>query len=204
MATNTKEHILDAATRLIHLRGFHNTSIDDILRESGVGKGNFYYYFKSKDELGFATLERAATQIREQLIARSFTPGRGPWEQLETFLDLVVSHAERTRCEGGCPLGNLAIEMSDIHEEFRCRLHRAFDEVRGHIEAALRQAHLEGSLRPETDVPRVAHFVLAAFEGAFMLGKLHKDPGVMAGVIQELKQSLARFRVAGVAARHNA
>ncbi|MFB3816632.1 MAG: TetR/AcrR family transcriptional regulator [Candidatus Methylomirabilales bacterium] len=203
MANTTKEHILDAATRLIHLRGFHNTSIDDILRESGVGKGNFYYYFKSKDELGFATVERAAAQIREQLIARSFAPGRDPWEQLEAFLELVVSLAHQTRCQGGCPLGNLAIEMSDIHEEFRCRLHRAFEEVRGHIEAALRQARAEGSLQPETDVPRLAHFILAAFEGAFMLGKLHKDPGVMAGVIQELKESLARYRVAGVATRHH-
>lgn len=204
MANTTKEHILDAATRLIHLRGFHNTSIEDILHESGVGKGNFYYYFKSKDELGFATLERAVAHIREQLIARSFATGRDPWEQLETFLGLVVSHAERTRCEGGCPLGNLAIEMSDIHEEFRCRLHRAFDEVRGHIQAALRQAHAEGSLQPDADVERLAHFILAAFEGAFMLGKLHKDPGVMAGVIGELKQSLARYRVAGAAARHDA
>jgi TetR/AcrR family transcriptional repressor of nem operon len=201
MANSTKEHILDAATRLIHLRGFHNTSIDDILRESGVGKGNFYYYFKSKDELGFATLERAVTQIRDQLIGRAFVPGRDPWAQLEAFLELVVSQAERTRCEGGCPLGNLAVEMSDIHEEFRCRLRRAFDEVRGRIEAALRQAQAEGSLRAETDVPRLVHFILAAFEGACMLGKLHKDPGVMAGVIEELKQSLARYRVAEVAAR---
>ena len=47
-AAATRDQILDAAGRLIHLRGYHNTSLDDVLRESGVGKGNFYYYFKSK------------------------------------------------------------------------------------------------------------------------------------------------------------
>jgi AcrR family transcriptional regulator len=42
-AAATRDQILDAAGRLIHLRGYHNTSLDDVLRESGVGKGNFYY-----------------------------------------------------------------------------------------------------------------------------------------------------------------
>jgi AcrR family transcriptional regulator len=47
--TTTREQILDAASRLIHVRGFNNTSVDEILKESGVGKGNLYYYFKSKE-----------------------------------------------------------------------------------------------------------------------------------------------------------
>ncbi len=194
---STRDQILDAATRLIHVRGFHHTSVDDILRESGVGKGNFYYYFKSKDELGYAALERARALIQEQLLARCFTPERGPWEQLHAFLDQLVAHASQTRCRGGCPLGNLAVEMSDIHEEFRRRLRSAFDEVQRHLEKALRRAFAEGSLRPGTDIPRLARYILAGFEGALMLGKLHQDPSVMAGVIEELKESLHRYRVAG-------
>ena len=43
----TRDQILDAAARLIHLRGYHCTSLDDVLRDSGIGKGNFYYHFKS-------------------------------------------------------------------------------------------------------------------------------------------------------------
>ena len=52
----TRDQILDAASRLISLRGYHCTSLDDVLRESGVGKGNFYYYFKSKEDLGYAII----------------------------------------------------------------------------------------------------------------------------------------------------
>ncbi len=195
MPTSTRDQILDAATRLIHLRGFHNTSVDVILNESGVGKGNFYYYFKSKDELGFAALDRALARIREELLAQSFVPGRDPWQQLDAFLDLRVAHARRSGCVGGCPLGNLALEMSDVHEEFRVRVSRAFDQVRGHIEEALRQARAQGCLRPDADIPRLAGFILAGFEGAIMLGKLQKDASVMADVIEELKHALARYRV---------
>ena len=41
---STREAILGAASRLIHVHGYNHTSLDDVLRESGVGKGNFYYY----------------------------------------------------------------------------------------------------------------------------------------------------------------
>ena len=82
MMTTTKEQILDAAGKLIHVRGFKNTSVDDILKETGVGKGNFYYYFKSKDELGYAILDRKISQITTELIEKSFISEKNPWEQI--------------------------------------------------------------------------------------------------------------------------
>jgi TetR/AcrR family transcriptional regulator, transcriptional repressor for nem operon len=187
--------ILDAASRLIHIRGFNNTSVDDILRESGAGKGNFYYYFKSKDELGFAILDRSVERIRQDLTEKYFTKGTDPWEQLQGFLDFPVEWARERGCTGGCPLGNLAVEMSDIHEEFRQRLNRAFDELRSRIELSLEQARNQGTLQGDANIPRLAHFIIAGFEGAFMLGKLRKDPEVVAAVIAELKYHLAQYRL---------
>ena len=191
----TREQILDAASRLIHIRGFNNTSVEDILRESGVGKGNFYYYFKSKEELGFSILDRSLDRIREGLLATNFSPAKEPWQQLNDFLDAPVERVRRNGCTGGCPLGNLALEMSDIHEGFRLRLELAFDELRSRIEENLRSAELQGTLRPGTDIPRLARFILAGLEGAFLLGKLHKDPNLMAGVIEELKEHVTQYRV---------
>jgi TetR/AcrR family transcriptional repressor of nem operon len=191
---NTREHILDAASRLIHLRGFNNTSIDDILRECGIGKGNFYYYFRSKDELGYATLDRILDQIKHELITKSFGGDRDPWEQLHDFLEYPIQQARKTGCAGGCPLGNLALELSDIHEGFRQRLHVAFTELRTHIEACLNRARQQGTLREDVDPPRLAGFLLAGFEGAFLMGKLHQDPDVLAGIVEELKHHLEHCR----------
>src|SRR5439155_1035808 len=55
---STREAILEAASRLIHVHGYNHTSLDDVLRESGVGKANFYYHFKSKEELGYGILDQ--------------------------------------------------------------------------------------------------------------------------------------------------
>jgi TetR/AcrR family transcriptional repressor of nem operon len=196
MTTPTREQILDAASRLIHIRGFNNTSVDEILKESGVGKGNFYYYFKSKEELGFAILGRSLDRISTELLDKSFHPEKDPWQQIIEFLDYQVQRARQRGCTGGCILGNLAVEMSDIHEEFRRRLSEAFSRLRGRIEASLTQARGQGSLRADADIPRLAHFIVAGFEGAHMMGKLHRSVDVMAGVVEELKGHLAQYRVA--------
>jgi len=111
---STREDIVDAALRLVHVRGFNNTSVEDILKESGFGKGNFYYYFKSKDELGFAILERVLEHLNSELIEKSFDQSKNPWQQLNDFLDELVERARQRECSGGCILGNLAVEMSDI------------------------------------------------------------------------------------------
>ncbi len=193
--SNTREQILDVASRLIHFRGFNNTSIDDILRECGIGKGNFYYYFKSKDELGFAALDRNLEQIKAELVQSCFVPGRDPWDQLRGFLEYPMVRARRSGCAGGCPLGNLALEMSDIHEGFRQRLRLAFTELRTHIEDCLSLARTQGTLRADADITRLARYLLAGFEGAFLLGKLHQDPEVLAGVVEELKRHLDHDRI---------
>jgi AcrR family transcriptional regulator len=113
---------------LVHVRGFNNTSVDEILRESGVGKGNFYYYFRSKDELGFAILDRGLERIGTDLIEKNFNTDKDPWEHILDFLDSMVERARQGDCTGGCLLRNLAVEMSDIHEEFRRRLNKAFNQ----------------------------------------------------------------------------
>lgn len=194
--TGTREQILDAASRLVHVRGFNHTSVDEILKESGVGKGNFYYYFKSKEELGFAILDRSLERFGAELVEKSFDPEKDPWQQIHDFLGFLVDRARQQDGCGGCILGNLAVEMSDIHEEFRQRLNKAFDRLRSRIERSLTQARAQGTLRSDADVPRLAYFIVAGFEGALMMGKLHKDADVVEGVVEEVKGHLAHYRVA--------
>jgi Transcriptional regulator len=79
----TRDQILDAAGRLIHLQGYHCTSLDDVLRETGVGKGNFYYYFKSKEELGYAIIDRLVRGFVERTLGPAFAdPDADPVGQI--------------------------------------------------------------------------------------------------------------------------
>src|SRR6266478_5640437 len=100
----TRDQILDAASRLIHLQGYHCTSLDDVLRESGVGKGNFYYHFRSKEDLGYAIIERLVTAFLARTLEPAFADSEADvMGQIEGFLDLVLDNQRQRNCVGGCP-----------------------------------------------------------------------------------------------------
>jgi len=51
LAGDIREKIIDTSWELFHEKGFGETTINDIIREAGISKGTFYYYFRSKDNL---------------------------------------------------------------------------------------------------------------------------------------------------------
>ena len=193
-AAATRDQILDAAARLILLRGYHGTSLDDVLRESGVGKGNFYYYFRSKEDLGFAIIDRVVERFLERTLEPAFVdPTADPLEQVCGFLDRLREAQRQRNCVGGCAMGNLACELSDVHEGFRRRLAAIFERWRMMVAATLERGREWGRLRPDLDAGSAAGFVVAALEGAILMAKVTKDISVMEKCVAELKQHLTLY-----------
>ena len=190
----TRDQILNAAARLIHVQGYQCTSLDDVLRESGVGKGNFYYYFKSKEDLGYAIIERTTRAFVERSLGPAFADAEADAVgQIGGFLDRVLEAQRQRKCVGGCVMGNLASELSDVHEGFRQRLAEIFDIWRTHLAEAIRRGQARGRLRAEVDPSRLAQFLVAGLEGAILLGKVTKDITVMERCVEELKQHLTLY-----------
>jgi TetR/AcrR family transcriptional repressor of nem operon len=190
-----KAQILEVATRLMAVRGYHRTSLDDVLRESGAGKGNFYHHFRSMEDLGYEILDR----LLERFEVRTLTPifgdaARDPWSQIEAFLDEILATQRARNCMGGCPMGNLATELADAHEGFRQRLADGFERWRQYLAAALGRARAQGTLAPDVDAEGVARFLVAGIEGAILLTKVQKDIGVMEHCVGELRRHLALYR----------
>jgi len=190
-----KEQILEVATRLMAARGYHRTSLDDVLRESRAGKGNFYHYFRSKEDLGYAILDRVLTRFETRTLAPIFGDGaRDPLDQVDAFLDEVLATQRARNCVGGCPLGNLATELADAHEGFRQRLAAGFERWRQCLAAALARAQALGAFAPDVDPAALARFLVAGIEGAILLTKVQKDIRVMEHCVAELRRHLALYR----------
>ena len=104
--------------------------------------------------------------------------------------------SQRARnCVGGCPLGNLVAELSDVHEGFRRRLAGVFatwqTRLTDALEAARRCGQVGDACRPDA----VAHFLVASLEGAILLTKLTKDISVMEQCVTELGRYLSLYEV---------
>jgi TetR/AcrR family transcriptional regulator, transcriptional repressor for nem operon len=192
----TREAIISAATRLIHVHGYNATSLDDVLRESGVGKGNFYHHFKSKEDLGYAILDKIVDAFLERTLEPCFADADAPpLGQIRCFLDRVLQAQRDQNCVGGCVMGNLASELSDVHEGFRTRLATLFMAWQARLASALESARRRGELTGATEPERLARFVVASLEGAILLAKVSKDIRVMEQCVAELKRYLALLEV---------
>jgi TetR/AcrR family transcriptional regulator, transcriptional repressor for nem operon len=193
---STREGILEAATRLMHVRGYQNTSLDDVLRESGVGKGNFYYHFRSKEDLGYAILDQIVAGFLERTLEPCFSGAEASrLTQIRCFLDRVLEAQRKRNCVGGCAMGNLACELSDVHEGFRERLASVFTAWRERLTAALCEAQQRGEVVQECRPESVGHFLVAGLEGALLLSKVSRDIGVMEQCVMELKHYLTLYEV---------
>jgi TetR/AcrR family transcriptional repressor of nem operon len=194
---STREAILAAAMRLMEMQGYRNTALDDVLRESGVGKGNFYYHFRSKEELGYAILDQLVEGFLERTLHPCFSGAEGrALSQIRCFLDRIWEIQRGRNGVGGCPLGNLVAELSDLHEGFRTRLSGVFSAWRDRLTSALSEAQQRGEVSGECRPEAVAHFLVASIEGALLMTKLSKDLGVLEQCVKEMKRYLALYEVA--------
>lgn len=95
----TRARVLEAARQLINEKGFRSTSVNDIIRVTGVKKGNLYFHFADKEELGVAVLEQAHRDFMV-FLGRSLK-GERPLERLSSLLDVVLEKQRKTKFVGG-------------------------------------------------------------------------------------------------------
>jgi TetR/AcrR family transcriptional repressor of nem operon len=109
-----------------------------------------------------------------------------------------VRDAQHERnCVGGCVFGNLAAELSDVHEGFRARLASVFSRWRERLTEVLIEAQARGEVTAACRPEAVAHFLVAALEGAILLTKLTKDIGVMDRCVEEMNRYLSLYEHRG-------
>ncbi len=168
----TRERIIDAAMVLFLERGFAATGIAAILQAAGVRSGSLYYFFKSKEELLLAVLEKYKTLLRPVILDPAESKTGDPIERVFALLALYRGFLQETGCRLGCPIGNLALEVSDHHDEARELIRENFD---GWVAGVKQWLDDSGDRLPnETDREGLARFVLTVMEGGQMQAKAEK------------------------------
>ncbi len=189
----TRNRILEAAARLIHERGYKATGLHDILAESGVPRGSFYFYFPSKEALGLTLLSLYRTRHREELEATVFPPHGSATAQIAEFFEHSVSRQMEGGCKRGCMLGNLAAELTDENEALRRAIADVFLDLRDIIARTLARGQTSGELAGDFDPAHAAEFLLSLFEGSILMAKARRDPAALtasAGMLERYLQTL--------------
>jgi TetR/AcrR family transcriptional regulator, transcriptional repressor for nem operon len=165
---STKDKILDHAARIMRENGFNNTGIQEILQSAGVPKGSFYFYFKSKDDLGLALIDYYAEFFCAMSESSLRSAEGSPLQRLRKFFEDLRLHWDQEERKSGCPIGNLTQEMGVISDAFRAKLRQVFSRMNRDIRECLEQARERHEIAPELDLTATADFILNSWEGALL------------------------------------
>ncbi|MCA0174924.1 MAG: TetR/AcrR family transcriptional regulator [Proteobacteria bacterium] len=107
---STPERIVEAADVLFYQRGFEKTSFADIADQVQLSRGNFYYHFKTKDDILAAVIALRATRTQAQLKAWTGS-ATTPAARLHCFVEMMI-HNRHNLLRYGCPVGMLCAELA--------------------------------------------------------------------------------------------
>lgn len=173
----TRERLLQAAFREVYRSGFQSAGLDAILAAAGVTKGALYHHFGSKEALGHAIIEEIIGPDNRNEWLRPLQNSKDPIDDLIRIVRGLSIRPEVVR--GGCPLINLAQEMSPLDAGFRRRLQAVFDAWQKGIASVLREGQIHGKVRRDVDPAEAAGFLIAMVTGYGSLAKNAQNAKVM-------------------------
>jgi AcrR family transcriptional regulator len=183
----TRGRLLQAAFGEVYKSGFRGSDLDTILDSAGVTKGALYHHFANKESLGYAIVDEVITDITREKWVLPLQSAEDPISALVAIVE--GSSIEPSDLRGGCPLNNLAQEMSPLDEGFRTRLAKVFADWHGAIVNALKRGQKARTVRSDLDAEDTATFFIAVYEGYISLCKNSQDKNML----QSGKRSIARY-----------
>jgi TetR/AcrR family transcriptional regulator, transcriptional repressor for nem operon len=168
----SRERIVERAAELFAEQGITGTSVDEVLAAAGAGKGQFYHYFRGRDELAAAAVGHRCAQV-----VAGLSQALGDVSSLAGLEQALAGFMAGFEQAGlpGCPIGTLATEVAGRNEEARLHAAAGFDAWERLLADALERMRQSGELRADAVPAVLATGLLASIEGGMVLSQTRKD-----------------------------
>jgi AcrR family transcriptional regulator len=188
---STRERLVEAAMRLFTYQGYARTGLSEIAREASALPGSLYHFFPTKEDLLAAVLEARKKMMWPELLQPIWDRIDDPIERVFGLLDGYRQMLHVTDFEHGCPIGNLAIEVTESNPKIRHLIAENFDGWIAAVETCFREA--KDRLPEEIDPKHLAVFVLTTMEGAVMLARTYRDYSAYDAAVASLRDYIDRL-----------
>jgi len=165
--TDKRARLIEAAKILIHQQGFNLTTLADIAQEADVPLGNVYYYFKTKEAIGEAVIEKRALEYAE-ILAR-LDEKSDPTQRLRAFVELSSEEIDLI-ARYGCPIGGLCQELGKQGGTLADQAAKLLHDI---MQWAERQFRLIGH---GDNSAEYALNLVSTIQGMYLLTHTFKDP----------------------------
>ena len=174
----TKEEVVKQALFLFKKQGYHRTSMSDLSAACGLQKGSFYHYFTSKDALMLEVLDTVHQYFSAKVFPIAYDESLTARERLEKMIAKKIHVVSST--EGGCLMGNMAIETALVTEEFLPKMRDFFEE---YIRAL---SHIYEAKFEIMVAKKLAEQAVIEYEGAWIMVKLTQNNDYLKDVLQRI------------------
>ena len=162
-----RHRIIAAADRLFYQQGYQHTSFNDIARQAEMSRGNFYYYFKSKDDILLSVIKRRRAQVSRML---------EEWTQAEADPRARLHRFARMLCEQrdqllhyGCPFGSMVLEFAKSEPALIPAARSLFEVFESWLMEQL------AGLGHTEDARGIARHLLVLTQGVILVGNVVPD-----------------------------
>ncbi len=163
----TRDHIVEAADHLFYRQGYEHTSFADIADAVQISRGNFYYHFKTKDDILDAVIDLRLTNTKKML-ERWESEEKHPADRIKSYVRILLTNWSMIKYFG-CPVGTLCTELTKLNHASQEEASKVFTLFR----TWLRQQFILLGHRKDADA--FAMHVLAWIQGVATLASTFHD-----------------------------
>ncbi|MBL8571194.1 MAG: TetR/AcrR family transcriptional regulator [Phreatobacter sp.] len=182
-ATETRRQITEAADTLFYERGFEATSFADIAAAVGLSRGNFYYHFKTKDEILEAVIDLRMAKTRAMLAGWAAGADE-PVGRIAGFIHMLIANRAGIMAHG-CPVGTLCSELAKLDHVAKDRATELFGLFRDWL------AQQFSALGRDDDAERLALHLLVRSQGIAALATAFRDEAFIRREVAAMETWLA-------------
>ncbi|MCO6186917.1 TetR/AcrR family transcriptional regulator [Rhizobium sp. L1K21] len=183
-AADTRNMIVEVADRLFYENGYEHTSFADIAARVKISRGNFYYHFKTKDEILAAVIERRLSD-RGTMLLQWELDAPDPLARITCFIKILITNQTKIMAYG-CPVGTLSSELAKLNHPLSGEAVKLFTLFRDW----LTQQFEAGGCGPQSG--EFALHILSRSQGAAMLANAYRDPAFVQREVDEMCEWCAK------------
>ena len=185
--TETRRNIIEKSLQLFCVKGYYNTSINDILEATGLTKGGLYGHFSSKEDIWYAVYDEAL-RVWRLAIFEGIHSKSSPLERIETFIENDIKNKLGNDIfEGGCFFHSMLVELSGQSDAMSRHIMAGFMQLDGLLCSWLEQADQQGMLKQGLNFKEIANYIIISLNGAAALYASSRDPAILDHTVRQLR-----------------
>ncbi len=190
----TRNKIVDKSLQLFSVKGYYNTSINDILKATGLTKGGLYGHFSSKEDIWLAVYDRAVS-IWKDLVFSGIKKIEDPVERIEQLIkNDMKDYLGADIFEGGCFFLNMLIELSGQSDRMSRQILKGYVQFSRLMRNWLKEAEEKGHLKPGLNYRDIASFIVISLNGASAIYTASRDANIWKQTTVQLKSYLDNLK----------